>query len=132
MATTKMPHYSNLLQKAHHFFLILGGIYVLLLVLGGTPFMQRQYVAIFNIPHRSCDHIFFGSRLIYMHNVKVPLFPRYDIPEKHDLARKWHLTPTPTPISTSHHFFTNLIFFFSYPQHSKPTTCASKRPITRR
>lgn len=44
MATAKMPLYSILLQKAHLLLLILSGLYVLLLVLGGTPFMQRQYV----------------------------------------------------------------------------------------
>lgn len=41
---TKTPHFTNLLQRAHRLLLFLGGIYVLLLVLGGTPFMQRQYV----------------------------------------------------------------------------------------
>jgi hypothetical protein len=39
---TKIPSYNTLLQKAHLFFLVLGGIYVLLLALGGTPFMQTQ------------------------------------------------------------------------------------------
>ena len=89
-----MSPYSILLQRAHFLLLILGGLYVLLLVLGGTPFMQRQYVCHFHsflaFPHFliwSCD-LLFGHRLIYMHNIKVPLFPRYDMPEKHDLARK--------------------------------------------
>ncbi len=48
MATaTKMPRYFVLLQRAHRLFWVLGGMYVLLLVLGGTPFMQRQYVCHF-------------------------------------------------------------------------------------
>jgi hypothetical protein len=55
MATTKVPRYSIFLQTAHYAFLILGGLYVILLVLGGTPFMQRQYVchlhSFFSIPH---------------------------------------------------------------------------------
>jgi hypothetical protein len=46
MATTKMPLYSILLQKAHHFFLVLCGLYVLLLVLGVIPFMQRECVCL--------------------------------------------------------------------------------------
>jgi len=37
-------------------------------------------------------------QLIYMHNVKVPLFPRYDLPEKHDLAPfKTHNVRIKTP-----------------------------------
>jgi hypothetical protein len=55
MATTKIPRYSMLLQMAHYAFLILAGLYVLLLVLGGTPFMQRQYAchlhSSFSVPH---------------------------------------------------------------------------------
>jgi len=39
---TKMPRYSIFLHKTHQFFWIFGGLYVLLLVLGGTPFMQKQ------------------------------------------------------------------------------------------
>jgi hypothetical protein len=31
---------------------------------------------------------FLGYRLIYMHNIKVQPFVRYDMPEKYDLARK--------------------------------------------
>ena len=97
MATTKMPLYSILLQKAHHFFLVLCGLYVLLLVLGGTPFIQRECVCplhsflAFLIQSFDCHLISLflpRHRLIYMHNIKLPLFPRYDMPEKHDLARK--------------------------------------------
>jgi hypothetical protein len=38
----------------------------------------------------SCDHFTgaFGDRLIYVHNLKIPLAPQYDMPEKYDLARK--------------------------------------------
>jgi hypothetical protein len=92
MATaTKVPRYFILFQRAHQLFWVLGGLYVLVLVLGGTPFMQRQYVCYF-------WHFLFGrvtisfllsTRLIYMHNLKIPLFPRYDMPERHDLARKY-------------------------------------------
>lgn len=55
--------------------------------------VRLPFALIFNIPHFSSGRVIisfllFCHRLIYMHNIKVPLFPRYDMPEKHDLARK--------------------------------------------
>ncbi|KAH9030008.1 Alpha/Beta hydrolase protein [Lactarius hengduanensis] len=57
---------TSFLQRARQFFLILGGIYVFLVALGTTPFVQRN--------------------LIYMHNLRLPPFAQYDMPEKYDLA----------------------------------------------
>ncbi|KAI0299590.1 Alpha/Beta hydrolase protein [Russula brevipes] len=63
---TKTPLHITFLRVARHFFLIVGGIYVVLLALGTQPFVQRQ--------------------LLYMNSLKVPFFIRYDMPEKYDLA----------------------------------------------
>ncbi|KAH9015729.1 Alpha/Beta hydrolase protein [Lactarius deliciosus] len=57
---------TSFLQRARQFFLILGGIYVFLVALGTTPFVQRN--------------------LLYMHNLRIPPFAQYDMPEKYDLA----------------------------------------------
>ncbi|KAI9436639.1 Alpha/Beta hydrolase protein [Lactarius indigo] len=57
---------TSFLQRARQFFLILGGIYVFLVALGTTPFVQRN--------------------LLYMHNLRLPPFAQYDMPEKYDLA----------------------------------------------
>ncbi|KAI0293840.1 Alpha/Beta hydrolase protein [Multifurca ochricompacta] len=57
---------SSQLQRARRFCLILGGIYILLVALGTTPFAQGQ--------------------LLFMHNLKLPFFAQYDMPEKYDLA----------------------------------------------
>ena len=40
--TTKVPLHTTFLQSARRFFLVLGGVYVVLLVLGAFPFVQRQ------------------------------------------------------------------------------------------
>ncbi|KAI9450805.1 Alpha/Beta hydrolase protein [Lactarius psammicola] len=64
--TTEDSQNTTFLQRARQFFLILGGIYVFLVALGTTPFVQRN--------------------LLYMHNLRVPLFAQYDMPEKYDLA----------------------------------------------
>ena len=37
-----IPRYNKFLQTAHLFFLILGGIYVVLIALAAIPFVQRQ------------------------------------------------------------------------------------------
>ena len=39
---TKTPRLTTLLQRAHLVLLALGSVYLLLLTLGGTPFMQTQ------------------------------------------------------------------------------------------
>ncbi|KAF8264731.1 alpha beta-hydrolase [Lactarius quietus] len=57
---------TSLLQRVRQFFLILGIIYVVLVALGTTPLVQQN--------------------LLYMHNLRLPLFAQYDMPEKYDLA----------------------------------------------
>ena len=39
---TKTPLHTTFLRVARHFFLVVGGIYVVLLALGTQPFVQRQ------------------------------------------------------------------------------------------
>lgn len=39
---TKTSRYTNLLQKARRFFLVLGTLYITLVALGTFPFVQRQ------------------------------------------------------------------------------------------
>ena len=58
-----------------------------------------------------------------MHNFKRPFFPKYDIPEMYDLARKNSsvLKKVSLPADT----------FFGPDQRSKPIMCASKRLTTR-
>ncbi|KAF8264732.1 Alpha/Beta hydrolase protein [Lactarius quietus] len=55
------------LYTARKLCIVLASIYALLVVLGTTPFAQGQ--------------------LIFMHNLKIPFFAQYDMPEKYDLAR---------------------------------------------
>ncbi|KAH9029044.1 hypothetical protein EDB84DRAFT_1497229, partial [Lactarius hengduanensis] len=64
---------TSFLQRARQFFLILGGIYVFLVALGTTPFLTT-------------------FSLIYMHNLRLPPFAQYDMPEKYDLARDFFKT----------------------------------------
>lgn len=63
---TQDSKHTPFLQRVRQVFLILGGIYVFMVALGTTPLLQRN--------------------LCYMHNLKVPFFAQYDMPEKYDLA----------------------------------------------
>ncbi|KAI9510145.1 Alpha/Beta hydrolase protein [Russula earlei] len=63
---TKTPLIATFLQTARNFLLTLGCVYVVLLALGTRPYFQRQ--------------------LLYMNNLRLPLFARYEMPEKYDLA----------------------------------------------
>jgi len=78
-----------------------------------------------------------GPRLIYMNNLKVQPFIRYDMPEKYDLARKcpllsssrsYALIPNLASRRPSLHFNT----IPRHPQHSKRATYTFIRPTTRR
>ena len=37
-------------------------------------------------------------RLLFMHNFKRPFFPKYDMPEMYDLARKNFVCPEESPV----------------------------------
>ncbi|KAI0294467.1 Alpha/Beta hydrolase protein [Multifurca ochricompacta] len=62
----KISQHTTFLNKARRVFLILGAIYVFAVALGTVPFVQTQ--------------------LLYMHNLKIPLFAEYSLPERYDLA----------------------------------------------
>ncbi|SRR6266851_1684311 len=88
-----------LLHKARRLCIMLGCIYILLVALGSTPFAQAQYVLFSEILFwlslrcRVTPVSAFGLRLLFMHNLKLPLFSQYDMPERYDLARKNSFCP---------------------------------------
>ncbi|KAH9021716.1 Alpha/Beta hydrolase protein [Lactarius pseudohatsudake] len=100
---------TSFLQRARQFFLILGGIYVFLVALGTTPFVQRN--------------------LIYMHNLRLPPFAQYDMPEKYDLAPfKTHNVR----IHTADNETLGAWFTFSDPRpslHPPPLPRTPRRPV---
>jgi abhydrolase domain-containing protein 12 len=83
------------LRRAHSVFAVLGGLYLLIVILLSVPSLQTQLVITFLVfaLHNQAHERNEPFSVLYMNHLRYPLFPKYDAPERYGLARKLYLSP---------------------------------------